>query len=568
MATLIGSEPGMTLAEGYFLVGWWWALLVLPPIAGWAWLISTVFDKHAARFFLGREKWNLVHMLFGIAAICAVIFMPLPGIVGFLVGYACLLLLLAADIGIFVFVTNRDTERVPEAARLKLDFSKFSEARAAKKAAKHASTVALEIVGPDKTTLEPPSKESPEYQVRVSAEQIFIQGSRLGAFQMDIAPAKDGYQVSYLVDGVRQAGEQIPPQDAIKIIDFWKSAAGLDVEDRRRRLSGMVNIRTEAESIAVRVTSMGSKNGMRLTLTVNPAKAVRLKADQLGLLDAQFEAVRTLASEDSGVVVLGAAPHNGRTTTLYSLLKLHDAYTSNVQSIELEPQDSLEGIRQIQFDPYKEGSEYAVTVRSVLRRDPDVVGIAELPDEATAREIAAADIKRTRIYVSVNADNALSAVQLFVKAVGDTDKAADCLRGVIAQKLVRKLCENCRVPYEPPPDLLKKLGLPVDKVKQLFKKGGQVLIRNKPEICPVCQGLGYKGQTGLFEVFTIGPSEREMIKQQNWSGLRAEFRKQQLPALTQAGLRRVVEGVTSVEELTRVMRGGQASSSSEKRKAS
>lgn len=560
-------ETGVLAMKGFFLVGWWYALLVLPPFAGWAWLISTVFDKHASRFYLGREKWNLIHMLFGGAALCAILFMPLPGIIGFLVGYASLLAILAANIGVFVFVTNRDSERVPEGARLKLDFSKAAAARAARKTAKQAATVALAIVGPDKMTVEPPNKESAEYQVRVAAEQFYIQGTRLNAFQMDIAPTRDGYQVSYLVDGVRQAGEKLAPQAAVAMIDFWKAAAKLDVNDRRRRMHGELSIRTDAETVMVRVTTMGSQSGMRLTLTLNPAKAVRRRAEELGLLDQQFEVVRALASEEAGVVLLGAGSHNGRTTTLYSMVKLHDAYTSNVQTIELEQQDSLEGIKQIPFDPYKEGSEYAVTVRSVLRRDPDVVGIAELPDEATAREIAGADVERTRIYVSLNVDSALAAVQLFVKAVGDPGKAAACLHGVVAQKLIRKLCENCRVPYAPPGDLLKKLGLPADKVKQLFKKGGQVLIRNKPEICPICQGLGYRGQTGLFEVYRIGPAEREMIKQQNWSGLRAEFRKQQLPSTSQSALRRAVEGVTSIEEISRIS-GGEGQSGGEARKAS
>ena len=558
--------PGLgTLAmDGYFLVGWWFAILIVPPILGWAWLVSRVFDKHAMRFFLGREKWNMVHMLMGVAAVAAVVLMPLEGWAALGAGYAAMLLILAADIGIFVFVTNRDDERVPAGSKLKLDFSKMKEAKSAKAAAKHAATVALQITGANNMTVRAPEADSPEYEIRVAAEQMFINGSRMGAFQMDIAPGQDAYQISYLVDGVRQAGERMPPQVAVKVIDFWKAAAGLDVEDRRRRLSGKAAVKTEAESVEVRVTSMGSKGGMRLTLTVNPAKAVRIKAEDLGLLDNQYEAVRTMTSEEEGVVLLGAPSHGGRSTTLYAMLKLHDAYTSNVQTIEMEPQDALEGIRQIQFEPYKEGAEYAVTVRSVLRRDPDVVGIAELPDEATAREVAQADVERTRIYVSLNVDSALNATQLFVKAVGDAGKAADCLRGVMAQRLARKLCENCRVPYAPPADMLKKLGLPPDKINQLFKKGGQVLIRNKPEICPVCQGIGYKGQTGLFEVFRIGATERAMIKEQNWTGLRAEFRKQKLPDIQEAALRKAVAGVTSIEEISRVASAGKPKSSTKK----
>ena len=555
-SSMFNMHATLSAMEGFFLVGWWFALLVLPPILGWAWLVSTVFDKHAQRFFLGRDKWNLVHMLFGMAAVAVMVLLPIPGIVGFLVSYASMLAILALNIGIFVVVTNRDTERVPETARLKLDFSAMQARQQQKAAKKQAATVALSITGPDKKTVEAPGKETPEYEVRIAAEQFYINGARLGAYQLDLAPTKDGYQVSFLVDGVRQAGEKLATNNAVQIIDFWKAAAKLDVKDRRRRLTGQVSVKTEAETVPVRVMSMGSQGGMRLTMTLNPGVAVRRKADQLGLLDQQYEVVRALAAEGDGVVLLGAPGHNGRTTTLYAMLKLHDAYTSNVQTIEMEPQDSLEGIRQITFDPYKEGAEYSVTVRSVLRRDPDVVGIAELPDEATAREIAGSDVERSRTYVSLNVSEALAAVQVFVKAVGDPAKASACLRGVITQKLVRKLCENCRVPYQPTPDMLKKLGLPAEKVKQLFKKGGQVLIRNKPEICPVCQGIGYRGQTGLFEVFRIGPAEREMIKAQNWSGLRAEFRKQGLPTLNQAALRRAVEGATSIEEISRISSGG------------
>ncbi len=552
MSSFLMPGSGTLAMDSFFLVGWWFAILVLPPIMGWAWMVSNVFDKHAMRFFLGREKWNLVHMLMGVAAVAALVLMPLPGIAGFAAGYAGMLFLLAADIIIFVVVTNRDDERVPAGSKLRLDFSKMAEAKKAKAAAKHAATVALQIAGADKQTIRAPEKESPDYEIRIAAEQMFIAGSRLDAYQMDIAPGPDAYQISYLVDGVRQAGEKMLPQLAVKVIDFWKAAGGLDIEDRRRRLSGDASIRTDAETVPIRITSMGSKGGMRLTLTVNPAQSVRLKAEDLGLLDPQYESVRTLASEEEGLVLLAAPGHSGRSTTLYAMLKLHDAYTSNVQTVEMEPQDALEGIRQIEFDPYKEGAEYAVTVRSVLRRDPDVVGIAELPDEATAKEVAMADMERTRIYISLNAEDALTATQLYVKAVGDAKQASDVLRGVIAQRLARSLCENCRVPYAPPADMLAKLGLPADKVKQLFKKGGQVLIRNKPEICPVCQGIGYKGQTGLFEVFRIGPTEREMIVANNWSGLRAEFRKQQLPDIQQAALSKAVMGVTSIEEISRV----------------
>jgi general secretion pathway protein E len=296
---------------------------------------------------------------------------------------------------------------------------------------------------------------------------------------------------------------------------------------------------------------------MRITLMIDPEEAVKRKIKDVGLLDSQMEELKAIVQEEKGTVVLGAPPDGGRTTTMYSIVGMHDAYTKNVQIVETDPQASLEGVRSNKFEAEKEGSEFSTTVRSVLRRDPDVVAVAELPDANTAKEVARADKERTRTYVSVRADNALGAIQTWVKAVGDPKSAAEALHGVLAQKLLRKLCPNCRVAYPPSAEMLKKLGIPEGKVQQLFKKGGQVLIKNKPEICPVCQGGGYYGQTGIFEVYRIGPEDRELIASGNLAGLKAQFRKRQLPTIQQAAIRKAIEGTTSVEEVMRVTTEGQ-----------
>jgi type IV pilus assembly protein PilB len=261
-----------------------------------------------------------------------------------------------------------------------------------------------------------------------------------------------------------------------------------------------------------------------------------------------------MASEKRGDVLLATPPHAGRTTLMYSIVRMHDAYTQNVQTVEIETQGTIEGVRQNKFDPLQEGGpSYATFVRSLLRRDPDVLAIADLPDAETAQEAARVDPDRARVYVCLKADNALQAIQVWCKAVGDLELAAQSLHGVVVERLVRRLCTNCRVPYQPSKEMLAKLGLPADKVQQLFKKGGQVVVKsNKPEICPVCSGVGYYGQIGLFEVYSIGDEERAAIRAGDLNAARAELRKRQLPIMHQAALRRAVEGVTSIEEITRV----------------
>jgi general secretion pathway protein E len=408
---------------------------------------------------------------------------------------------------------------------------------------------------PDKTTVPVPAKETPELLVRVAAEKVILDAFNLRASQVDLLPTgKDqNYVVSFLVDSVRQNGDSIPVADAMKIIDFWKAAAKLDLADRRKRLVGDCKVERGADAKPVRVISSGSQQGVRISLLIDPEKAVRRSLEQTGLMDAQVTELKSIVSEGKGVVLLAAPPDQGRTTTLYTIVRMHDAYTSNVQTVEVDIQDSLEGVRQNRFDPGQaDGPEYFSLVRSILRRDPNVIAVAELPDAATAKELAKADPERTRSYISIPADSAMTAISGYVQAVGDSDLAAKSLHGVVAQKLMRKLCGNCKQAYQPTPDVLKKLGLPADKVKQLFKKGGQVLIKNKPEVCPACKGSGYFGAEGIFEVYLLDDACRDRVRAKDMNGLRGELRKKQLPSIQQAALRRAIDGTTSVEEVVRV----------------
>lgn len=540
--------------DGYLLVGFWKALIVLIPFTAWAWFVSSVLDKHAARFFLPRERWNLIHLIAGLVALGLVFGMPIQAEWGFWVGLAAMMAVLAIDVSAYVMVSSRD-ERVPEDHHIRLDFSSWKQARVEKAAAKHQGTVELTIIGAKGQKVPPPEAESPEFAVRVAAEGLLTAAFNARASQADLIPAGENrYGLSLSVDGVRQAGgEPIAAADAAKVIDFWKSAAGLDLTDRRRRQWGDIKVTHDGVQRNVRVSSSGGQGGLRLSLKLDPAKAVRRDADDLGMLPAQFAELEAMAKEDrGGIVLLAAPPHNGRTTTLYSVLRMHDAYTSNVQTLELEPQDEIEGVRQNKFDPYAEGPEFSTMLRSILRRDPDVVGVAETPDTKTLAEACKGDQERTRTYISVRGDSAIGVVQAFLKGVGDAELGGNALHGVVAQKLVRRLCSNCRVPYQPQAETVRKLGLPPDKVKQLYKKGGQVLIKNKPDICPVCNGTGFTGQVGVFEVYRITPAERALLAKGDLKSVAAEFKKRKLPTLQQAALIRATEGVTSVEEVIRI----------------
>jgi type II secretory ATPase GspE/PulE/Tfp pilus assembly ATPase PilB-like protein len=564
--------------EPAFLVSIYAPLVMLIAFIPWAWIISKVYDKHAAQFFLPRRTWNVVHMAAGVLALATMLFLPsaFPGALwGFWVALAAALVILVADLYTFVHIANKD-DRVPERHHITwATFFKRDEKKKAK-VTKGPAEIKYTIRAPDDKgkytkAIPAPLVETPEMELRVAAEKLYSTALRARAAQIDFGPAgtPDGaYTVKHMIDGVFQNAEggPLPAATAARLMDFFKSCAGLDVADRRRKLQGLCQIEEIGGAFikhTVRVTSMGAQGGMRVSLLLDPEIVVNKKVEELGLLPMQIEELKAIVDDGKGVVLVAAPRDNGRTTLLYSVLRKHDAYINNVQTVEIDPQAALEGVRMNKFDsesatplpPGAAGPEFATTVRTIMRRDPQIVGVSEMPDAATAKEVSRADHDRTRVYISFVAPDSLTAVQAWAKAVGEQRAAADCLHGVIAGKLLRKLCTNCRVAYQPAPDMLKKLGLP-EKVQQLFKKGGQVLVKNKPEACPVCQGGGYFGQEGVYEVCLFDKEARDLIAAGNLNGLKAWMRtKRNAPTIQQVAIRKAVDGITSVEEVLRITTG-------------
>ncbi len=546
-AAASGGEGGAAL----WLVSPYKPILTFIPFVAWAWVVATVYDKDAERFYLNRRAWNLAHLGVGVVALGAALFAPI-----FWIGWPIMLILLAVDLGVYVIYRNK-SEKVPEHQKWSLNLEDIKKRREQRDAQRRRASVSLEFRGPN-GLIEAPEKDSVEYELRASAEEIIQDAIAARAGRVELIPAKDPgtHQIVFIVDGVKQLGNTIASQQASAIIDFYKGASGLDVEDRRRRQRADLRMEREGSKRTLRIITQGGQGGQRMTILFDPEEQVQFKLENLGLLEPQMKEMQSIIKERKGAVLVCAPAMNGRTSTLYALVRAHDPYTSNVQTVEREAQASIEGVRHNIYDPMKESGEYATLARSILRRDPDVVAIAELPDPATAVEVAKADHDRIRTYVGVPAEGALVAIQAFLKAVGDNELAANALHGVTAQRLVRRLCQNCRVEYQPQPELLRKLGVGADKVQKLYKKGGQVLIKNKPETCPMCGGSGYLGQEGVFEVYRLEQEERGLIRAGDLMGLRAALRKKRLPSLQEAAVYKAVQGVTSVEEAARVTSGG------------
>ncbi|MFN0011425.1 MAG: ATPase, T2SS/T4P/T4SS family [Phycisphaerales bacterium] len=556
------------------LVSWWKPLILLVTLGAWGWIVSTIYDKHAARWNLARQKYNSIHLCCGLAAVLVPLLVPIKGELAFWIGWVAMLVILGVDLFWYPQVANKDA-RVPAAHRIEFaKLGKMLSEKKAKKGQKGSAEVRLTMRLPDKTTVPAPPAESPELQVRLAAEDLFFKAMAARATQVELGLAsKDGsYKAEMLVDGVKTPGDTLPGPVAIKVIDLWKQAAKLDQNERRKRCMGDTTAEMGSSKWKVRVTTIGVTGGMKMTLLMDPDKAVKRKPDDLGLLPEQLAEMKILTGQTTktpppdeapipdavklGVVLLAAPPDAGRTTTMYSVLQMHDAYTNSIQTVEMEQQLAMEGVKHTLFDPNVEGADFATSVRSILRRDPDIVAIGECPDATTAKEVAKVDAERSRVYLSLKASGALEAVDLYMRAVGDNAQCAKTLRGVVAQRLVRRLCTNCKVGYPPGPDMLKKMGVASgEKVQQLFKKGGQVIDpkqSKEPITCPQCGGTGYVGQEGCFEVYRIDDEEKKCIAEGDVNALRAAMRKRGQPTIQQAAIRKAVAGISSVEEVQRI----------------
>ncbi len=534
------------MAQGVMLVSPILPVLALAAFAGWAWVIAHVYDPDAERWYLERAKWNTLHALAGAGAIAALVLAP-----SVLIAFPVMLGLLVMSLALY-WVAHNKSDRVPESQRWSFNLDKMKAQRAERASAKHAGSSKLQLVGSN-GPLPVPQKETPEFELRVAVEKMLLDAVDQRASDLEILPAKDGVYARVLtVDGVQSKPEALREAEAVAAMDLLKAAAGLDVSDRRRKLAGDLSIGMGDSTQKVKIQTSGGSGGMRARVLFNPGARVRFELDGLGLLPPQRDALEALY-EERGIVLVAAPPRNGRTSTMYALLRHHDAYIQNVQTIELDPQDMLEGVKPTHFDPMSEGPDYATSLRSIFRRDPDVVMVGELPDQDTAKEVCTADHERIRSYVGLRGDSALSAIQGFVKGVGDPKVASEGQRGVIAHKLARKLCENCKAEFRPTAEMLKKLGVPADKAPAvLYRRGGQVLIKGKPEVCPVCRGTGFVGQIGVYEVYPISAEDRELIAAEDWAGLRQALRKKRLPSIQEAAVHKVLSGETSVEEVVRI----------------
>ena len=528
-----------------FLLSPWKPILIWAPFVAWAYLIGAHLDADARNLQLNPIKWNFIHIA---AAIVGLGIMLFAGAITFYGAWFAGLIIMLAPVLVYWKVRNG---QVPEDRQYKLFGKKSAGAPKRRKRGRSREAI-LTFTGPH-GEFPVPGKDDELIEAYLAMEGLFEPLMKSGGTRMDIALGSGGLASAIMVHSVRSKQEPIQGDLGGQVVNLIKQISGLDLSETRRGQNGALTVAGLDSQHRVTVAASGSSKGQFLRLDFDEQERITMNANTLGLLPAQLDYLNELIPPHNrnGIVLLTSPSGQGLTTTALSLLMTHDAYTSNLKVLERRTIKRLEGVDHIQWDASNPDLDFATSLQSILRRDPDVV-LTEARDPETA-EIAAKSGKENVLqYLTFNADSAAMAIREWCRLVGDVDLATKFLRAVVCQRLVRLLCPDCKQAYNPTDP--RKLGLPDGTT--LYREGGQVQVRNRVEDCPTCNGSGYTGVTAIFEVVPVDKECRQILASGNLKAAMVQARRNKMLLLQEVGLQRAAIGLTSIEEVSRILGGG------------
>jgi hypothetical protein len=267
---------------------------------------------------------------------------------------------------------------------------------------------------------------------------------------VQFTPKSDSYEVTYSIDGTPTRQPSIPREQMEFLIHFLKELAALDDKEKRKPQKGKFRTRQNKENTDWEIQTAGSTAGEQVRLKL-VTKAEALRLGELGMVQDQFEALDHLRQERQGLFLITGPKKSGITTTMYSLVRNHDAFLNNINTLEKQPSGKLPNVTQNVYSLTDTGTTtYAKRLQAVIRMGPDIVGVGECEDDQTAKVASAGAKDGKIIYLVMNADSVLQALAKWLKLVGDRKLVAETLVGISNQRLLRKLCDTCKQGYAPP----------------------------------------------------------------------------------------------------------------------
>jgi type II secretory ATPase GspE/PulE/Tfp pilus assembly ATPase PilB-like protein len=400
-----------------------------------------------------------------------------------------------------------------------------------------------------------PEPRTPDFFGFKIAHEILTDAIWRRADSIMFSPTPQDYNIAYYVDGASLKQPSMAREQIKYFVRFVKHLANLDTKEKRKPQKGTFKICQNKEYTEWEVTTAGSTAGEQVRLKqITQASIARLT--DIGLMPEQYEQLNKFQEVQQGVFIITGPPKSGVTTTLYALLRNHDAFINSINTLERQPSQQLPNITQNVFALSDTGTTtFARKLQTVVRMGPDIVGVADCGDVETAQVACAAARDSKIVYVTLKADSVIQALSKWLKFVGDRNLAAGTLLGISNQRLIRKLCDECKQAYTPNKELFKKFNINAEKTKVLYR-AGKVLIdkHGKSSTCDNCQGTGHLGRMGVFEIITMNDELRKVVQQsKSLSEIGTQFRRARMLYLQEQALRKVIAGTTAINEMIRVL---------------
>jgi type IV pilus assembly protein PilB len=373
---------------------------------------------------------------------------------------------------------------------------------------------------------------------------ILIKAIKLGASDIHFEPYEKVFRVRYRLDGVLRREMALPNKIRNAIISRLKIMAKLDIAEKRLPQDGRIKLRLgKGREMDFRVSSVPTLFGEKVVLRLLDKSALQLDLTRLGFEQSSLEDLEKAIHKPVGMILVTGPTGSGKTTTLYSVLSELNKESENIMTAEDPVEYNFMGINQVQMHE-DIGLTFASSLRSFLRQDPDIIMVGEIRDFETAQIAIQAALTGHLVLSTVHTNDAPGTVTRLIDMGIEPFLISSSVILILAQRLIRKICSECREQIKVHPQLLIDLGVPPDEAKNfdVYKGKG----------CAICSGTGYKGRVGLYEVMAMKEEVKELVlSRSSASEIKKEAIRLGMKTLRQSGIHKVKEGLTTIEEVLR-----------------
>lgn len=377
---------------------------------------------------------------------------------------------------------------------------------------------------------------------------IITQAINDKASDIHIEPRVKNVCVRYRIDGVLHEVMSPPKHIQAPMISRIKIMASLDIAERRIPQDGKIHLKHDNKEYDLRVSTLPTVHGEKVVMRILDKSAVMIGLDKLGLMPDTRAVFEDLVFKPYGMILVTGPTGSGKSTTLYTALNMLNSSEDNICTVEDPVEYQLPGINQVQINP-KAGLTFGAALRSFLRQDPDIIMVGEIRDGETAQIAIESALTGHLVLSTLHTNDAAGAITRLIDMGIEPFLVASALVGVIAQRLVRRICPNCREAYTPPEEAVAKFGLNLADTNIVFYHGRG---------CDHCKGTGYKGRSGIYEMMTVNENVRPLIlRNAPTIEVKDAAIENGMVTLQEDGLRKVLEGTTTIEECLRVVYVGE-----------